>query len=89
MTFAQLLHRGLNHFFGDEAFARRERRQIEKIKERLRDEVHKVVFAEAFTAAWAEISESLRERLPDDFRERVWQRCLNRRLEARRRDATP
>ena len=31
MTFAQVLHRVLNHYFGDEAFERRDRRQIAKI----------------------------------------------------------
>ena len=50
MTFAQLLHKVLDHFFGDEAFARRERRQIEKISDRLWDEVYEEVFDEAFTA---------------------------------------
>ena len=40
MTFAQLLHRVLDHYLGDEAFARRQRRQIEKISDRLWDEVY-------------------------------------------------
>ena len=75
MTFAQLLHRVLNHYFGDEAFERRDRKQVEKIKEGLRDKVWDEVFKEA----WTEVPEELRLRVTDDGRERIRQRFLNRR----------
>ena len=88
MTFAQLLHRVLDHYLGDEAFARRERRQIEKIEERLRRKVYEEVFEEAFTAAWADVPEEIRVRLPDDSRERVRRRILARRPAMRGNDAT-
>lgn len=39
MTFAQLLHRVLDHYLGDEAFERRQRRQVEKISDRLWDKI--------------------------------------------------
>lgn len=88
MTFAQLLHRVLDHYLGDEAFARRERRQIEKIEERLRRKVYEEVFDEAFTEVWADVPEEIRVRLPDDFRERVRRRILARRPAMRGNDAT-
>ena len=88
MTFAQLLHRVLDHYLGDEAFARRERRQIEKIEQRLRGKVCEEVFDEAFTAAWMDVPEEIRVRLPDDSRERVRQRILARRPAMRGNDAT-
>ena len=86
MTFAQLLHRILEHFLGDEAFARRERKQIEKIEERLRSEVHEEVFDEAFTAAWTDVPEEIRLRLPDDSRGKIRRRILARRPAMRGRD---
>lgn len=88
MTFAQMLHRVLDHYLGDEAFARRERKQIEKIEERLRRKVYEEVFDEAFTAAWTEVPESLRKKMPADSRERVRQRILARRPAMRGNDAT-
>ena len=88
MTFAQLLHRFLDHYLGDETFARRQRRQIEKISDRLWDEVYEEVFDEAFTAGWAEVPEAIRLRLPDGSSERVRQRILARRPAMRGNDAT-
>ena len=88
MTFAQLLHRVLDHYLGDEAFARRQRRQIEKISVRLWDEVYEEVFDEALTAAWTNVPEAIRLRLPDDSRERIRQRILARRPAMRGNDAT-
>ena len=88
MTFAQLLHRVLDHYLGDEAFARRERRQVEKIEERLRGKVYEEVFDEAFTAAWTDVPEAIRLRLPYDSKERVRQRILVRRPAMRGNDAT-
>ena len=87
MTFAQMLHRFLDHYLGDEAFARRQRRQIEKIEERLWDEVYEKVFDEAFTAGWTDVPEAIRLRLPDDSRERVRRRILARRPAMRGNDA--
>ena len=58
MTFAQLLHKVLDHYLGDEAFARRERRQIEGSRERLWEEVYEEVFDEAFEAAWTDVPEN-------------------------------
>ena len=71
MTFAQLLHRFLDFYFGDAAFERRDRQQVEKIKEGPWDEV--------FKEAWTEVPEELRLRVTDDGRERIRQRFLNRR----------
>ena len=88
MTFAQLLHRFLDHYLGDEAFARRERRQIEKTRKRLRGKVYEEVFEEAFTAGWTDVPEAIRLRLPDDSRERVRRRILARRPATRGNDAT-
>ena len=88
MTFAQLLHRVLDHYLGDEAFARRERRQIEKIKERLRGKIYEELFDEAFAAAWTDVPEEIRVRLPDDFRERIRRRILARRPAMGSNDAT-
>ncbi|MYC38442.1 MAG: hypothetical protein F4X66_16250 [Chloroflexi bacterium] len=88
MTFAQLLHRVLDHYFGDEAFERRQRRQIEKIRERLRGKVYEEVFDEAFTAGWMDVPEAIRLRLPDDSRERIRQRVLARRPAMRGNDAS-
>ena len=88
MTFAQLLHRFLDHYLGDEAFARRERRETEKIEEGLLGKVYEEVFDEAFTAAWTDVPEAIRLRLPDDSRERVRQRILARRPAMRGNDAT-
>ena len=88
MTFAQLLHRVLDHYLGDEAFARRERRQIEKIEERLRGKVCEEAFDEAFAAAWTDVPEEIRVRLPADSRERVRRRILARRPAMRGNDAT-
>ena len=78
MTFAQLLHRILDHLLGDEAFARRERKEIEKIERGLLGKVYNETFDEAFTAVWTDVPENIRLRLPDDFRERVRQRILAR-----------
>ena len=75
MTFAQTLHRVLEHHFGDAAFERRDREQIEKIKAQLLDEV----FAEVWNEVWSEMPESLRNRMPDDLRGRTRQNILNRR----------
>ena len=88
MTFAQLLHRFLDHYLGDEAFARRERNQVKKIEEGLRGKVYEEAFDEAFTAAWADVPEAIRQRMPDDFRERVRRRILARRPAMRGNDAT-
>lgn len=88
MTFAQMLHRVLDHYLGDEAFARRERRQIEKINERLRGKIYEELFDEAFTEMWADVPEEIRVRLPDDFRERVRRRIVARRPAMRGNDAT-
>ena len=88
MTFAQLLHKVLDHYLGDEAFERRQRRQVEKIRERLWDKVYEEVFDEAFTAGWMDVPEAIRLRLPDDSRERVRQRILARRPAMRGNDAT-
>ena len=88
MTFAQLLHRVLDHYLGDEAFTRRQRRQIGKIRERLWDQVYEEVFDEAFTAAWTDVPEEIRVRLPDDSRERIRRRILARRQAMRGNDAT-
>ena len=88
MTFAQMLHRVLDHYLGDEAFARRERRQIEKIRDSLWDEVFEEIFDEAFTAAWMDVPEEIRVRLPDDSRERVRRRIVARRPAMRGNDAT-
>ena len=88
MTFAQLLHRVLDHYLGDEAFARRERRQIEKIENQLWGKVYEEVFDEAFTAGWMDVPEAIRLRLPDDSRERIRQRILARRPAMRGNDAT-
>ena len=63
MTFAQMLHRSLDHYFGDEAFARRDMRQIEKIKAQLLDEV--------FEEAWREVPEELRLRISADGKDRI------------------
>ena len=84
MTFAQVLHRVLDHHFGDEAFERRDRKRVEKIEEGLWDKV----FTEVWDEVWTEIPESLRNRMPDDFRERILQRLLNRRPAKRSIDAT-
>ena len=67
MTFAKMLHRVLDHYFGDEAFERRDQKQIEKIKERLRPEIYEQEFEVAFAEAWADVPESIRMRLPEDF----------------------
>ena len=83
MTFAQMLHRALDRYFGDEAFERRDRKQIEKIKETLRPEVYEEVFAEA----WADVPESIRARLPDDSRDQVRERILANRPAKRSIDA--
>ena len=88
MTFAQMLHRVLDHYLGDEAFARRERNQVNKIKEGLRRKVYEEAFDEAFTEVWADVPEAIRLRLPDDFRERVRRRILARRAAMRGNDAT-
>ena len=88
MTFAQLLHRVLDHYLGDEAFARRQRRQIKKIREKLWDKIYEEVFDEAFAAGWMDVPEAIRLRLPDDSRERVRRRILARRPAMRGNDAT-
>ena len=68
MTFAQILHRVLNHYFGDEAFERRGRKRVEKIEEKLRDKVYTEVWHEVFKEAWPEVPEELRLRVTDDGR---------------------
>ena len=83
MTFAQMLHRVLDHYFGDETFVRRDMRQIEKIRDGLRDEVWNEVFAEV----WSEVPEELRKKVPNDGQEKIRQRILARRRPARGKDA--
>ena len=85
MTFAQTLHRVLEHYFGDAAFERRDQEQIEKIKAQLLDEV----FAEVWNEVWTEIPESLRNRMPDDFRGRIRKSILNRHRAAAAAGRTP
>ena len=80
MTFAQSLHRVLNHYVGDEALQRRDRKRVEKIKEGLWNKV--------FTEVWDEVPEELRLRVTDDGRERIRQRFLNRRTAKGSIDAT-
>ena len=62
---------GLNHYFGDEAFARRDRRQVEKVRMQLLGEV--------FDEVWLEVQEELRRRMPDGSKERIRQRTLAKR----------
>ena len=88
MTFAQTLHRVLDHYFGDEAFERRDQKQIEKIKETLRLEIYEQEFEVAFAEAWADVPESIRVRLSEDFREKIRGRILARRPAMRGIDAT-
>ena len=80
MTFAQTLHRVLDYYFGDEAFERRDQKQIEKIKETLRPEIYEREFEAAFAVAWADVPESIRVRLGDDGKERIRQRILAKRV---------
>ena len=79
MTFAQALHRVLDHYFGDEATERRDRKRVEKIEERLREKVYAEVWDEVFTGVCTEIPEELQLRVTDDGREKIRQRFLDRR----------
>ena len=64
MTFAQSLHRVLDHYFGDEAFERRGRKKLEK--ERLRMQADNQRVLKEF---WEKIPKHLQEQVPQEARE--------------------
>ena len=80
MTFARALHKVLDRYFGDCAFESRDRKQIEKIREGLLDEV--------FAEVWSEIPEELRLRISDDGKGRIRERIMAKRRPSGGNDAT-
>ena len=59
MTFAQVLHRVPDHYFGDEAFERRDRKQMEKQNRKILKDF------------WETIPTDLQERMPQEVRDKA------------------